>query len=150
MNLSPHFTLAEMVKSSVALRKGLDNTPPPEVIANLKALCENVLEPVRSHFGMVTINSGYRSPAVNRAAGSKTSKSQHVSGHAADFECPGTANAQVADWIRRMLKFDQLILEFHTPGDPHSGWVHVSWAGPANRNHVLTISKDGTFQGLRT
>ena len=70
MMLSPHFSLAELVVSQTAARRGLDNTPGPAVIAALRALCENVLEPVRVHYGRpVVVSSGYRAPLVNKAAG---------------------------------------------------------------------------------
>jgi hypothetical protein len=148
VKLSDHFYLHEFTRSQSAERHGIDNTPDEAVIANLTALCVNVLEPVRKHFGPININSGYRSLPVNALLGSKPT-SQHVTGHAADIECASSDNAHVADWIRRRLKFDQLILEFHTPGDPHSGWVHVSWVSPEkNRNQVLTITRQGTFTGL--
>ena len=70
MKLTEHFSLEEMIKSQTGARKGIDNTPPPEVIENLKALCENVLEKIRIHFGRpVTVNSGYRGTKLNKAAG---------------------------------------------------------------------------------
>ena len=70
MKLTEHFSLEEMIKSQTGARKGIDNTPPPEVIESLKALCENVLEKIRIHFGRpVTVNSGYRGPKLNKAIG---------------------------------------------------------------------------------
>lgn len=142
MNLSPHFTLAELTRTSVKA----DNTPTPEITAALKALCENILEPVRVKLGKaVKINSGYRSDAVNKAVGGSTT-SQHSKGQAADFECPGIANGDLAQMIIDMgLPFDQLILEFYTPGKPDSGWVHCSYrADGKNRGQVLTaLKKDG-------
>ena len=140
MRLSPHFALSEFVSSQTAARRGIDNTPPPEVIERLTALCENVLEPVRAHFGRpVVISSGYRCPALNRAVGGAAS-SQHVKGEAADFEIPGISNVEVARWMERKLNYDQLILEFYTPGQPNSGWVHASWR-PNFRNQELTARR---------
>ena len=70
MQLTRNFSLAEMVKSDTALRLDMDNTPGDEEIANLTALCENVLQPVREHFGMgVKVNSGFRHPDVNAKVG---------------------------------------------------------------------------------
>lgn len=138
--LSENFSLSEFTSSQTASRRGLDNTPPPDVVRALTALCENVLEPVRKHFGVVKVSSGYRSPAVNRAVGgSKTS--QHVFGQAADIEVPGVANGDVARWIARNVDFDQLILEFYTPGQPNSGWVHVSWRPSDRRKQTLTAKR---------
>jgi hypothetical protein len=127
MNLSANFTLKELTRSDTATRLGIDNSPGPEELENLKLLCEKVLQPVRDHFGKsVTVNSGYRSPESNAAVGgSKTS--DHCKGMAADIEIPGVANAELAAWIMQNLKYTQLILEFYTPGIPDSGWVHISF-----------------------
>ena len=59
-----------------------------------------------------------------------------------DIECPGTPNYDVAKWIEENLEFDQLILEFYTPGIPDSGWVHVSYKSEDNRKSVLTAMKE--------
>ena len=127
MNLSANFTLKELTKSDTATRLGLDNTPDEATIENLKALCENVLQPVREHFGKsVTVNSGYRSPESNAAVGgSKTS--DHCKGQAADIEIAGVGNPELAQWIMDNLTYSQLILEFYEQGKPSSGWVHVSY-----------------------
>lgn len=148
MQLSPNFTLAEATKSQEAARRGLANTPDPATIARMKAVCAEILEPVRAHFGRpVVINSFYRSPAVNAAVGSKPG-SQHEKGEAVDFEVPGVDNAVVAAWVRDNLTFDQLILEFYEPGQPSSGWVHCSYKDNACRGECLTINGSGTVRGL--
>jgi hypothetical protein len=141
MNLSANFTLAEMTKSETALRHDMDNTPGEVEIENLKRLCEQVLQPVRDHFGKgVKVNSGFRHPEVNaRVGGSKTS--DHCQGQAADIEIPGVPNAELAEWIKENLDFRQLILEFYTPGVPDSGWVHVSYVEGDNKKQVMTATK---------
>lgn len=141
MNLTANFTLAEMTKSETALRHDMDNTPGEAEIANLKALAENVLQPVRDHFGKgVKVNSGFRHPEVNaKVGGSKTS--DHCQGQAADIEIPGDPNADLAQWIVSNLDFRQVILEFYTPGVPDSGWVHVSYVAGDNKKQVLTATK---------
>ena len=137
MKLSNNFSLREMTKSQTALRRGIDNTPSEAHIEALRALCENVLQPVRDHYGRsFTPSSGYRSPALCRAIGSR-STSQHAKGEAADFEVPGVANIELARWIRDTLDFDQLILEFHDPDDPTAGWVHCSYRAEGNRKQSL-------------
>jgi len=147
MRLSKNFTMAEFTKSQTAERKGIDNTPQGEHLEAAKALFENVVQPVRDHFGPTVINSGYRSPDLNEAVGG-SSRSQHCKGEAADIEVPGTPNAELAEWIRDNLEFDQLILEFYTPGIPDSGWVHVSYlADGDNRGECLTAARiDGKTQ----
>ena len=143
MKLSKNFTLAEFTKSQTALRQGLDNTPGPEHLSNATALFENVVQAVRDQFGPTTINSGYRGPELNRAVGGSAT-SQHCNGEAVDIEVPGVANYDIAKFIQDTLPFDQLILEFYTPGIPDSGWVHVSYKRSGeNRKQVLTAMKEG-------
>lgn len=142
MKLTQNFTLSEMTKSETALRHGLPNDPEPDHLENMKALAENVLQPVRNYFGMgVKVNSAYRHPDVNRAVGGSTT-SDHCKGMAADIEIPGVANAVLAEWIKNNLEFRQLILEFYTPGVPDSGWVHVSYNPADNKKQVLTAMKE--------
>jgi len=141
MRLSTNFTLAEFTKSQTATRKGLDNTPNEEHLANAKELFENVVQKVRENFGVTVINSGYRGPALNTAVGG-SSNSQHCKGEAVDIECPGTANETVAQWIADNLEFDQLILEFAEKGIPDAGWVHVSYVSEGNRKQILTALRD--------
>lgn len=137
MQLSPHFTLKELTHSALALRHGIENLPALNEIANLKRLAVQILEPVRLHYNIpFSPSSTYRSPAVNILAGS-SSKSQHLTGDAADFEIPGIANRDLADWIKANLPFDQLILEFHNENDPSSGWVHCGVKETGNRFQCL-------------
>ena len=140
MNLSRNFTLQELIKSDTAIRKGINNNPNAEQIEKLKALCENILQPVRDHFGRVKITSGFRSVDLCLAIGS-SSNSQHAKAEAADFECMGTDNAELADWINQNLDYDQLILEFYTPGEPNSGWIHCSYVSDSPRKQFLHAYK---------
>ena len=126
MNLSRNFTLQELIKSDTAIRMDINNNPNSGQIEKLKALCENILQPVRDHFGRVKVTSGFRSPELCLAIGSSIN-SQHAKAEAADFECVGVDNAELFDWIKNNLQPDQLILEFYTPGEPNSGWIHCSW-----------------------
>ena len=141
VRLSKNFTLQEFTKSQTAERRGIDNTPVEGHLENAKALFENVVQPVRDNFGVTVINSGYRSGDLNYAIGGSNT-SQHCKGQAVDIECPGTPNYDVAKWIEENLDFDQLILEFYTPGIPDSGWVHVSYKSDDNRKGVLTAMKE--------
>ena len=141
MKLSKNFSMAEFTKSQTAERKGIDNTPQGEHLEAATALFENVVQKVRDHFGVTTINSGYRSPELNSAVGGSAT-SQHCHGEAADIEVPGVANGDLANWIVENTDFDQVILEFYTPGIPDSGWVHVSYkADGSNRGEALTASR---------
>ena len=141
VRLSKNFSLQEFTKSQTATRQGLDNAPNDEHLASATALFENVVQKVRDNFGVTVINSGYRGPALNTAVGG-SSNSQHCKGEAVDIECPGTGNYDVAKWIETNLDFDQLILEFYTPGIPDSGWVHVSYKTEGNRKQSLTAMKE--------
>ena len=136
MNLSRNFTLSELTKSDTAIRKGINNNPNAEQIEKLKALCENILQPVRDHFGRVKVTSGYRSAELCVAIGSSVN-SQHARAEAADFEVVGTDNVELFDWIKNNLEPDQLILEFYTPGEPNSGWIHCSWIADKPRASYL-------------
>ena len=140
MNLSRNFTLSELTKSDTAIRKGINNNPNAEQIEKLKALCENILQPVRDHFGRVKVTSGFRSPELCQAIGS-SANSQHARAEAADFEVMGTDNAELADWINKNLDYDQLILEFYTPGEPNSGWIHCSYTTDQPRKQFLHAYK---------
>lgn len=141
MQLTKNFSLAELTKSQSATRLGLDNTPGETEIANLKRLCEEVLQPVRDHFGKpVVVSSGYRSPQVNAAiGGSRTS--EHCKGMAADIEIHGVPNPELAQWIHDNLRYRQLILEFYTQGEPNSGWVHVSFNPVDLKKQDLTAAR---------
>jgi len=145
MKLTANFSLSELTKSQTATRKGIDNTPSPEHQENLRLLCEAVLQPVREHFGrVVTITSGYRSPELCTAIGSKIT-SQHARGEAADFEIFGVSNKALADYIHDTLHYDQLILEYWNESDPNSGWVHCSFSEGKNRKQYLKAFKsDGS------
>ena len=128
---SRNFTFAEMTRSQLAIRHGLDNTPPGAACDALILLCERVLEPIRDLVGgPLAISSGYRSLEVNRLVGGAAT-SQHVLGQAADFTS-WTSNTNIVEGIAASrIQYDQLILE---GGD--LGWVHVSYR-PNPRHEVL-------------
>lgn len=147
--ITPHFSLRELTRSDTAVRLGIDNTPSEEHLKNLRILCEQVLEPVRKVYGPVRVNSGYRALAVNMAVNPMTSTinrlSQHCTGHAVDFEVDGVTNAGLARWcVEHLGEWDQIILEFYTPGQPNSGWVHVSYNTGHNRKEILTVVRENS------
>jgi hypothetical protein len=119
MQLSNHFSLEELVRSDIASRKGLDNTPTPEIIANLTELALG-LEKVRELLGHpIYVSSGYRGPKVNSAVGG-SKNSAHMRGYAADFTSPGFGTPQdICHAIMdSTIDYDQLIFE--------GTWVHFS------------------------
>jgi len=136
--LSPHFKLRELERSQIAERYGIDNTVKDETVyKNLQLLCENVLEPVRSYYGVpFSPNSGYRCLDLNRRLGS-SDNSQHVHGQAADIELPTISNYDLGVWIRDNCEYDTVLLEFYKEGIPSSGWVHVSYVQNNNRKRAL-------------
>lgn len=148
MKLSENFTLDEFIYSPTAIKHGIDNTPSPEHIENIKALVTNVIQPIR-HFlrQPLKINSGYRHPNLNEKIGGahtiqngkKVPTSQHCKGEAADLYCAGR-NADIFRYIKANLDFDQLIWEFGTDSEP--AWVHVSYA-KKNRKQMLKAVKEG-------
>ena len=145
MKLTANFTLDELVKSQVAIRKGINNNPSPTQIENLKALAVNILQPIRSHFDRpLIISSAFRCAELNIEIGSKIT-SEHCADNksaAADFEIPNVDNKELAQWIRDNLEWNQLILEFYKDGEPSSGWVHCSYSTDLNRKESLIAYKD--------
>ncbi|MCD8207767.1 MAG: D-Ala-D-Ala carboxypeptidase family metallohydrolase [Bacteroidales bacterium] len=133
-----YFTISELCASSTATAKKIDNTPTEEVIANLTALVDVVLDPLREAWGEpIIVNSGYRCSALNTAVGgSKTS--QHMTGQAADIVPKNKTKARVKELFQKILDlglpFDQLINE------SDYSWVHVSYkANGTNRKQVLNL-----------
>lgn len=146
--LSPNFTLGELVCSEVGSRQHLDNTPTPDIVEALRALCSSVLQPIRDRWGVVFINSGYRGPAVNRAVGG-VATSQHLFGEAADITVPALSKPDLVKWIAATLDYDQVIQEHCSPQNPAAGWVHVSFTTKhANRRMALVIDADGKTSTL--
>jgi hypothetical protein len=140
MNLTPHFTLAELTATSHG-----PNPTTPEVEANLKRLAET-MEEVRVvlHNNPIFISSGYRSPGVNAAVGGATN-SAHLSGLACDFTCPGFGTprdiCKTLEPLMTVLGIDQLIWEFQS-------WVHLGLSAGAPRMMALTIDNNGTKLGF--
>lgn len=140
MQLSKHFTLDEFTHSQTAARLGIDNKAPAYVLPALHRTAEG-LEQARDLLGgkPIIVSSGYRSPALNKAIGSKAT-SQHTTGQAVDFTCPayGTPREIVASLVGSGIQYDQCLLEF-------SAWVHLSFADKP-RGQTLIIDKTGTKQ----
>ena len=149
MQLTQHFTLAELTKSSTAERLELDNTPPPEVLPALTSTAE-MLERIRSTLGVpVTVTSGYRAWAVNKAVGGVTT-SDHAQGRAADIVAPSYGTPlQIARALAPLVDVQgigQLIYERFGS----TSWVHVSTRVPDKRvNRVITITSAGTQLGVQ-
>ena len=149
MQLSRNFSLQELIKSDTAIRKGIDNNPNADQIEKLKALCENILQPVRDHFGRVKVTSGYRSPELCSAIGSSVN-SQHAKAEAADFECIGVDNAELADWINQNLPYDQLIsaelrpeLCRYLPDQPRASYLWAyKFEGKTKYKPIIGKAKD--------
>lgn len=145
MQLSKHFELAEFTRSNTAKRAGISNMPTEAHQANMKVLCEKVLEPIREHFARpIMISSGYRSAALNKITKGASSTSQHCSGEAVDIDMDGTevTNKQIFDYIKANLEFDQMIWEFGTDSNPD--WVHVSYESTGKqRKQILRAVKQG-------
>jgi hypothetical protein len=145
MKLSPNFTLDELTVSETAERLGIDNTPTNDALLNLRRLAK-FLEDLRAVLGKpIKINSGYRSPALNKAInGSKTS--QHCFGCAADIRVNGMTPDQVVQAvIAAKMPYDQVIREFDR-------WTHISIPNNKNdkpRNMALIIDKLGTRKYFR-
>jgi hypothetical protein len=115
--------------------------PTPEHIENFKKLAINIFQPIREHFGKpILISSGYRSAELNKAISGSLS-SQHCSGEAIDIDMDGTdiTNAQIFNYIKDNLNFDQMIWEFGTDANPD--WVHVSFAANRSQRKQILVAK---------
>jgi len=132
---SPHFSKQEMQRSGMAIRLGIENKPGREEEENLKALCLNVLEPLRKRFGRIIITSGYRSEALNKAVCGEPG-SQHLKGEAADIHISSMeVGRKMYDFIRKNTPFDQLIFE-HSKSTGAT-WIHVSYSEVLMRKHAI-------------
>lgn len=140
--LSENFRLKEFLVSQTASRHGFAEQwePPDKVIQNLTKLAGGYLQPIRDHFGVLIITSGYRCLRLNRAIGSSDG-SDHIRGYAADFVSPNHSELELAKWIQKNINYDQLILEFGTLRSP--SWLHLS-INPRMRNQILHIGRGGT------
>ena len=143
MKISDNITYAEAIHSNTAKRKGIDNTPTAKQVEVMKLTAEKIFEPLRSWVGgPIKVNSFFRSPELNeKIGGSKTS--QHCKGQAIDIDdvYGYKTNAEMYNWIKENLSFDQMIWEFGTDMNPN--WVHVSYVSEEdNRNRCLKAYKD--------
>lgn len=130
-----HFTLKELTQSDTALRRDINNTPGVVEIANLTALADNVLDPLREAYGKpIRVNSGYRSEALNSAVGG-SKNSQHLRGEAADLTTGSTyGNKWLFNYVIEHLPFDQLINE------NNYSWIHLSYKRDGkNRRQILKL-----------
>lgn len=136
MRVKNTFDLSQFVYSATAIRKGIDNTPSPEVVANLQRLYNEVLLPIEQRTGAkLLLTSGYRSEKLNKAIGGSAT-SQHCKGQAADLQAENMTPAELYKKIKKSgVIFDQLIEEF-------GAWVHVS-TSPTPRKQCLIASKKG-------
>ena len=142
--ISKHVSYKEGVYSITATRKGIDNTPTDDQLHFMELIAEKVFEPLREWVGgPIKINSFYRSPELNKAIGGST-KSQHCKGQAMDIDdtLDRVTNAEMFNWIKENLDFDQMIWEFGDDDNPN--WVHVSYVSEEkNRNRCLRAFKSG-------
>ncbi len=141
-----YLTLGEVTRSESAKRNGISNMPTEEHFENMKALGENVFDKIREHFGVpIGLSSGYRSEALNKSIKGSSSTSQHCKGEAFDIDADihgNTTNADIFNYIRQNLDFDQLIWEYGTDKQPD--WVHVSYKkNGGNRKSILRCTKVG-------
>lgn len=142
-SLTKNFSLHEMLVSETASRFNFAEQydPPATAVQHLEELCSHILQPLRNSLKYpIHINSGYRCPRVNASIGGAT-KSQHLTGHAADVDDFRNGNEFLLRRIVELdLPFDQLINEFNF------AWVHVSFDARRNRRQVLEAVKDKNFK----
>ena len=141
-NISKHISYKEATKSLTAIRLGLENKPNEYELSNMIGVAENIFEPLREWVNdPIKVNSFFRSVELNKAIGG-SSRSQHCQGRAIDIDdtyCHAT-NAEMFNWIKENLNFDQMIWEFGDDENPD--WVHISWVSKdQNRNRCLRAER---------
>lgn len=141
--ISKHISYKEATRSITALRLGIDNTPFEYELGNMKAVAENIFEPLRKWVGgAIKVTSFFRSEKLNKAIGGSVS-SQHCQGRAIDIDdvYGYKTNAEMFYYIKDNLDFDQIIWEFGTDDNPD--WIHVSYvSNERNRGRVLKAIKE--------
>ena len=141
--ISEHISYKESTNSITAIRRGIDNTPNDEQVANMEVVAEKIFEPLRKWVGgPIKVNSFFRCLKLNTAIGGAKS-SQHMKGQAMDIDDTygHATNAEMYHWIKENLDFDQLIWEFGDDDNPN--WLHVSYVSKEdNRNRCLKAYKD--------
>lgn len=148
-NISEHISYAEATKSRTAIKHGIENDPNGLQLKRMKALAENIFEPVRQHFGVpIFISSFFRCPEVNIKVGG-SSTSQHCSGEAMDMDADvlgKISNYEIFNYIKDNLVFDQMIWEHGDDYNPD--WVHVSYKDHGgNRGQLLIAYKTKNWRG---
>tara|TARA_R100000664_G_scaffold1661_5_gene4336 strand:+ start:483 stop:938 length:456 start_codon:yes stop_codon:yes gene_type:complete len=141
--ISEHISYNEAIKSNTATRLGIKNDPNEDQLNNMVKLAEQIFEPLRAYAnGPIKVNSFFRSVELNKAIGG-SSKSQHCHGQAIDLDDTfgHLTNAEMYNFIKEHLDFDQMIWEFGDDDNP--AWVHVSYVSPQeNRNRCLKAYKE--------
>ena len=141
--ISKHISYKEGTRSITALRKGINNIPNDYELANMELIAAKIFEPLREWVGgPIKINSFFRCEELNTAIGG-SSNSQHCQGRAIDIDDTygHKTNAEMFEYIRTNLNFDQIIWEFGTDTNPD--WVHVSYVSEEqNRNRCLKASRE--------
>lgn len=138
MKLSYNFTLEELIESATASRLGINNQPSEQIISNLKALCEKVLQPLRDNFRQpIRITSGYRCQALNKAVSGSTT-SQHLKGEAADINCGIPDNRKIFELAQKMIKEGKLEVG-QLINERNYSWVHISLPDGKHKNQILHL-----------
>jgi hypothetical protein len=121
--MAPNFRYKEFVRSVTALRYGIRNIPNEEQWQSIERVAQNIIQPVRDHFGPMRITSGFRSVQLCLKVGS-SARSNHTRGEAVDFE-PVNSKIRLIDvlkWIHTNLDYRELIAEYFP-----NGWVHAAY-----------------------
>lgn len=140
--ISENISYREAIHSHTAKKLGIKNEPNEAQLENMKLIADKIFQPLREYVGgPIKINSFFRSKALNVAiGGSRTS--QHILGLAMDLDDVHgfKTNAEMFNWIKDNLNFDQLIWEFGDGDNPD--WVHVSYVSEEeNRNRCLKAER---------
>jgi hypothetical protein len=148
--LSPNFRLSTVSSGAIVSRHTVSpqhGLSRQDIVCNLKALCEQVLEPIKKQYPSMIVTSGFRSPGHSKAVGI----SQHEKGQAADIQFSGLPREryfQIAQWIRDNVPFDQMLLEYKSTGTKLP-WIHLTFNREGSRNTFSTFFNHRTAPGGR-
>lgn len=145
--ISDNLLLSEVTRNNTASKFGIDNTPTPEHLENLKQVANLIFEPLRKGLGNkpIYVSCGYRGAAVNAKTKGASKTSYHVTGHALDLDAHvfgGVTNAKIFHYIKNNLDYAELIWEYGTSTEPD--WVHVAYVDGKNvKETLIAYSQNG-------
>lgn len=150
LQLSKHYTLGQLTMTPNVdfqhIVRDYNGLTAGQIVANLKLLAVNVLDPVLDQYPGMRITNTWRDDTGKYL----TPTNQHPKGQAADLvfrSLPKSQYINIAQWIKNNVPFDQLLLEWRKEKNGIHHWIHVSYNSKGNRprsdqTSVMTFVND--------